>query len=264
MTGRRICEKREVFLICMTGESPTPMFPQTRWTLLRRVRAGNETEARAALETLCRAYWQPLYCVARQKKLPVHDAQDAVQGFFESLLRRETFCAADEQAGRLRSLLLGAFDNYCVQQWQKANRQKRGGGAEHVEISEFIFNAEEAERHFQNSDAGGGSVEALYNREWANAVLERSLQALCDDYTRRGWHERYHLLLGPLLQQDDASSLEQLAVRADMNASSLRVNLHRMRGHYRDHIERELATTIDSDDPALIREEMAELFKAFT
>ena len=247
----------------MTGESPTPLFPPTRWTLLRRVRAGNETEAQAALETLCRAYWHPLYCVARQKQFPVHDAKDAVQGFFESLLRRETFCAVDEAVGRLRHLLLGAFDNYCAQQWQKANRLKRGGGAEHVEITAF-FNAEEAERQFLRADSGCDSAEVLYNREWAKAVLARSLQALRDDYARRGWQDRYDLLVGPLLQQDDAISLEQLAVRAGMTAGALRVTLHRMRGHYRDLIERELAATIDSDDPALIREEMAELFKAFT
>jgi hypothetical protein len=36
-----------------------------------------------------------------------------------------------------------------------------------------------------------------------------------------------------------------------------------MRGHFRDLIERELALTLDSDDPKLIREELAELFKAF-
>ncbi len=248
---------------CMSGVSATPLFPPTRWTLLQRARSGSAEEVRAALETLCQAYWPPLYCVARQKRLSEHDAQDAIQGFFESLLRRETFCAVDEEAGRLRSLLLGAFDNYCVQQWQKANRQKRGGGAEHVEIAEFVFNAEEAERQFQRSGAGDDSVEALYNREWANAVLERSLRALQDDYARRGWQERYQLLEAPLLQKDDADSLDQLAARAGMTAGALRVNLHRMRGHYRDQIERELATTIDSNDPKLIREEMAELFKAF-
>ncbi len=126
-----------------------------------------------------------------------------------------------------------------------------------------VFNAEEAERQFQISGAGGDTLEALYNREWANAVLESSLRALQDDYDKRGWLERYQLLVAPLLQQDDADSLEQLAARAGMTAGALRVNLHRMRGHYRDQIERELATTIDSNDPKLIREEMTELFKAF-
>ena len=247
----------------MSGVSSTPLFPPTRWTLLQRVRSGTAEEVRAALETLCRAYWHPLYCVARQKSLPVHDSQDAVQGFFESLLRRETLCTADETSGKLRYLLLGAFDNYCAQQWQRAKRLKRGGGADHVEFAEF-FNTDEAERHYLKSHPASDDLETIYNQQWAHAVLERSLGALRDDYARRGWQERYNLLEAPLLQKDDADSLDQLAARAGMTAGALRVNLHRMRGHYRDQIERELATTIDSDDPKLIREEMAELFKAFT
>jgi RNA polymerase sigma-70 factor (ECF subfamily) len=225
------------------------------------VRDGSEREAREALEILCRAYWQPLYSVARHRQLSVHDAQDAVQGFFESVLRRETFSTADETAGKLRQLLLRAFDNFCAQQWARTNRQKRGGGAEHVELT-ACFDSSKAERRFQKSGATATSIETLYNREWATSVLERGLEALRSDYAERGWQERYDLLVGPLLQQDE-SSLVQLSANVGQSAGNLRVSLHRMRGHFRDKIERELATTLDTDDPALIREEMAELFKAF-
>lgn len=58
--------------------APNPLFPATRWTLLQRVTEGSQEEAQAALDTLCRAYWQPLYCVARQRQMSTHDAQDAV------------------------------------------------------------------------------------------------------------------------------------------------------------------------------------------
>ncbi len=241
---------------------PTSSFPNTRWTLLHRVRAGSEAEAREALETLCRAYWQPLYRVARRSGLTEHDAQDAVQGFFESLLRRETFSTANETVGKLRQLLLSAFDNYCTQQWYRARRQKRGSGAEHVEFTAFV-NAGQAEQRFIEADAGSASIEVLYNREWATALLERSLEALRSEYARRGWQERYDMLVGPLLQQDDAEGMAELAARSGTTAGALRVVLYRMRGHYRDKIERELATALDTDDPALIRAELAELFKAF-
>lgn len=239
------------------------IFPSTRWTLLHRVRAGTEAEARAALEILCCAYWPPLYFVARQKQLSQHDAQDTVQGFFESLLRRESFTTADKTMGKLRTFLLRAFDNYCTQQWTKANRQKRGSSAEHVELGGHI-DSDKAEQRFLKTSADCLSIEALYNREWAQSVLERSLEALRADYASRGWLERYDLLVGALLLQDDEGSLVQLAARANMTAGALRVTLHRMRGYYRDKIERELAATLDTDDPKEIREEMAELFKAFS
>ena len=235
------------------------LFPKTRWTLLQRVRSGSGEEARAALETLCRAYWYPLYSVARQKQLSEHDAQDAVQGFFESILRRDTFSTADESVGKLRQLLLRAFDNYCGQQWHRANRQKRGGGVEHV----VFIDAAQAEHLYLKSQDRSISIETLYNRAWASAVMERSLQALRDDYIQRGWQDRYDMLVGVLLQKGDDDNLAALAASQGITAGALRVNLHRMRGHYRDKIERELAVTLNTDDPRLIREEMAELLKAF-
>lgn len=223
---------------------------------------GTSEEKSAALNILCRAYWYPLYIVARRKQLSEHDAQDAVQAFFESVLRLETFCAADESSGKLRQLLLGCFNNYCAQQRLKASRQKRGGGAEHIEFTEAIDTALAEQRYLQ-ADAGA-SIEVLYNRAWAGAVMERSLNALREDYLKRGWQERYNLLVGPLLQANEDTSLAQIAASTGTAAGTLRVTLHRMRAHYRDKIERELAETLGTDDPLLIREEMVELFKAFS
>ncbi|MDB6120160.1 MAG: hypothetical protein JWO08_3941 [Verrucomicrobiaceae bacterium] len=244
-------------------EPSASLFPSTQWSLLHRLCKGSEEEARAALNVLCRAYWQPLYCVARQKAFGQHDAQDLVQGFFECMLRRETFTQADESTGKLRGLLLCAFNNYCGQQRQRANRQKRGGGAEHIPVAEFM-DADAAEQLYLTPGTAGLSVETLYNRQWAGAVLEHSLEALRNDYAERGWLDRYDLLVGPLLQEHDDASLVQIAARTGTTAGALRLTLHRMRRHYRDKIEQELAATLDTDDPRLIREEMVELFKAFT
>ncbi len=245
----------------MSSPSPT-LFPATRWSLLQRVREGSGEEKRAALEILCRAYWYPLYIVARRKQLNEHDAQDAVQGFFERVLRMEIFSSADEATGKLRQLLLGCFNNHCGQQQIKAARQKRGGGADHVEFTEAI-SAKVAEQRYQQADTAA-SIEVLYNRAWAGTVMERGLHALRDDYLKRGWQERYDLLVGTLLQANEDTSLVQIAASNGTNPGALRVTLHRMRAHYRDKIERELAETLGTDDPLLIREEMVELFKAFS
>lgn len=246
----------------MANPSSDTLFPSTRWSLLQILREGSEEEALAALEALCRAYWQPLYCVARRRPLSEHDAQDAVQGFFESILRRETFAVAAEADGKLRQLLLASFENFCNQQWQKATRQKRGGGAEHVPLP-AAMDSRAAEQVFHRSDPGQ-SLEVLYTREWANALLGRALEALRADYEKRGWLERYELLLGPLIQPGDESRLVDLAAGAGMTAGALRVMLHRMRAHYRSNIEREISETIGSDDPVAIRAEMQELFQAFS
>jgi RNA polymerase sigma-70 factor (ECF subfamily) len=241
--------------------STADLFPLTRWSLLQRVRNGTPEEAQAALEILCRAYWHPLYCVARRRQLNEQDAQDAVQGFLVSILRRETFATADSSIGKLRHLLLKAFENFCGQQWAHSTRQKRGGGAEHVALNELIDTGK-AEESYLKADASL-TIELLYQRAWANAVLERSLARLREDYTRRGWQDRFELLVAPLLQQDDETKLTDLAAKVGTTPGALRVTLHRMRGHYREMIEHEVASTLETDDPRLIREELAELFKAF-
>jgi RNA polymerase sigma-70 factor (ECF subfamily) len=156
----------------MAAAEPS-LFPPTRWTLVERVRAGAGREAQDALEILCRAYWQPLYCVARGRGFAEADAKDAVQGFFECLLRRETFGTAEESAGRLRNFLLGAFGHYCVQQWRKAACQKRGGTREHVSLDD-VERPADLERKFLHSAGQDLTPEVLYKREWATAVLERS------------------------------------------------------------------------------------------
>lgn len=226
------------------------------------LRNGSPDDHRAALDQICRAYWSPLYFVARSKQYDTHDAQDLVQGFFESLLRRDALSKVDPNAGKLRQLLLRAFENYRCQQWHKTARIKRGGGVEHIQFADWM-DTEEAERHYLSSGVANGSAEAIFNKEWANSLLKRSLNALQSDYERRGWGQRFETLVALMLGKDGD---QELAVRAmevlGMSNGALRVTLHRMRRHYRDKVEREIGLTLGTEDPVQIKEEMMQLFQA--
>lgn len=239
---------------------PTTSFPATRWTLLQTLREGSADEARAALETLCQAYWFPLYVVARRKMMSQHDAEDAVQGFFLSLLRREVLVTAEEKYGRLRTLLLTAFENYCKNEWRKLNTAKRGGGVEHINLM-TLHGAET--RYLMHGGADGADMETLYNREWARAVLERSLERLKLDHERRMQSDRFDLLVGHLTQKRANVRQEDAAREVGMNPNTYRQALHRMRQEYREKIERELAVTLDTNDPEVIKMEMFALLRAF-
>ena len=53
---------------------PTPVsnqFATTQWKIVLEARDGTESQARAALESLCRAHWFPLYAYVRSRG---HDA----------------------------------------------------------------------------------------------------------------------------------------------------------------------------------------------
>jgi hypothetical protein len=56
---------------------------------------------------------------------------------------------------------------------------------------------------------------------------------------------------------------EDAAREVGMNPNTYRQALHRMRQEYREKIERELAVTLDTNDPEVIKMEMFALLRAF-
>src|SRR5437016_1930881 len=88
------------------GQSPD--FRQTRWSLVRRAAGVDSPESREALESLCRAYWFPIYAFVRRQGHSPPDAQDLTQDFFARLLVANSIARADPQLGRFRTFLLGA------------------------------------------------------------------------------------------------------------------------------------------------------------
>ena len=64
-----------------------------------------------ALDTLCRAYWYPLYAYVRPRGHDETDTQDLTQEFFHRLLKGDWLAQADPERGRFRSFLLGAMNH---------------------------------------------------------------------------------------------------------------------------------------------------------
>ena len=56
-----------------TPEQPKGWFTTTHWSVVLLAR---DDDDRAALETLCRDYWRPLYVLARRFGHSQHDAED--------------------------------------------------------------------------------------------------------------------------------------------------------------------------------------------
>lgn len=65
-----------------------PAFVTTHWSIVLAAQDKNSPRCAEALETLCRAYWYPLYAYVRRCGQSPHDAQDLTQGFFCCLLEK--------------------------------------------------------------------------------------------------------------------------------------------------------------------------------
>ena len=71
-----------------TSRAQPQVFPHTRWSVVLAATQQPSPEAEAALETICRAYWYPLYAFVRRSGQSPPDAQDLTQEFFRHLLEK--------------------------------------------------------------------------------------------------------------------------------------------------------------------------------
>ena len=118
-------------------------FPATRWSVIDAVKSQDPAGQTRALDTLCAAYWKPVYKYVRLRwNRPAEDAQDLTQGFFTELLERDLLAKYDPARSKLRTYLRLCADSFVINQEKAASRQKRGGNASHVALD---FQAAEAE-----------------------------------------------------------------------------------------------------------------------
>ena len=146
----------------MTDSNQSSSFPTTRWTLVAALKSESEGQAQAAMGQLCQTYWYPLYAFVRRKGYSAEDAEDLTQGFFQNLISHESLSSAAQEKGKLRSFLLGSLKNFLASQYQRDNRQKRGGG-QHV----LSIDQEMAEHRYQNEPSDNMTPEVLFDRRWA-------------------------------------------------------------------------------------------------
>src|SRR5690349_21634078 len=109
-------------------------FATTHWSVVLAAGHSSVPGAQEALETLCRAYWYPLYVYVRRQGYSSEDAQDLTQEFFARLLEKNSLVKADRDRGKFRTFLLGSLKNFLVNEWKRAGRLKRGGGLEFLSI----------------------------------------------------------------------------------------------------------------------------------
>ena len=103
-------------------------FPPTRRSVIEAVASMDAEDRERALESLCRAYWKPIYKYIRLRwNRPRDEAQDLTQGFFVELLERALLEKFDMQKGRLRTYLRVCVDSF-VSNEDKAGRVRSAEG----------------------------------------------------------------------------------------------------------------------------------------
>jgi len=231
-------------------------FQTTRWSIV--VAAAGEEGApaeREALESLCGAYWYPLYAFARRRGSDAHEAQDHVQGFFSVLLEKGYLRDADRERGRFRTFLIAAFRHFVSKEREKARALKRGGGRKRLSLD-----FERGEERYSLEPADDRTPEVVFERRWALTLLDRVLELLREEHRAAGRLDLFDAL-SPFLAGGSPLPTHRAAGEAlGMSEGAVKVAVHRLRRKYRDTLRAEIARTVA--DPADVDAEIRHLMEA--
>ena len=241
----------------ISGNTPGDIFATTRWTVV--LSAGNTGTplAEDALEELCRTYWFPLYAYVRRRGHAKEDAEDLTQAFFARFLEKNYLHGLSAERGRFRAFLLAALKHFLANEWDKSQRQKRGGHASHLSLD-----WQSAHTQFQIADASAAAPDKAFDREWAIALLGKVIERLSAECSAEGRTLQFETLKPFLTAGKGALSHADAAKALGIDEGAVRVAVHRLRKRYRSLLRDEIAHTLA--DPAQVEEEMRTLFGAFT
>lgn len=229
-------------------------FVSTHWSVVLAAGHDSSPDAHAALEQLCRAYWPPLYAFVRRQGHGPEEAQDLTQAFFLHLLDHDALAGVDRSKGRFRSFLLTSFKHLMANEWRRAHTRKRGGAAL------FSLDAKWGEERYQVEIADTLTPDKLFDRRWAETLLERVLLRVRDEWNARDQQQRFDELKVFLVERRGTVPVAEVAARLGLTVPALRSLLYRLRQSYRTVFLQEIAQTVAA--PEEIEDEVRHLLAA--
>jgi RNA polymerase sigma-70 factor (ECF subfamily) len=230
-------------------------FDTTRWSVIAAARGPDPDAARAALSTLCEAYWYPLYAFIRRWGADPEAARDLTQAFFTSLLERRDIEQVRPERGRFRTFLLASAKHFLLNEAARSRAAKRGGG-----VSPLPLAFDEAEGRYQGEPADVTTPETLYERRWALTLVERALAALRTEWAARGRVAEFDVLKASLLGEGPPGGYSAAAKQLGTTEGAVKVAVHRLRKAFRTTLRGAIGETVS--DPADVDEELKYLERA--
>jgi RNA polymerase sigma-70 factor (ECF subfamily) len=219
----------------------SPAFVTTRWSMVCSAATAKSPAQSRALEDLCRAYWRPLYAYVRRTGAAPDDARDLTQAFFARLLERGTLAQARAERGRFRTFLLTALQNFLADKYDQTQALKRGGGVSFLELD-----TRSVEADYQAEFATGPTPDAVFDRQWAAAVLDRAVARLREEFAAHGRERVFDCLKGFMLVDGEPEQFHAACAAAGITLNNGRVTLHRLRARFPALVREEVAQTVSS------------------
>jgi RNA polymerase sigma-70 factor (ECF subfamily) len=155
----------------------------------------------------------------------------------------------DRSKGKFRSFLLASMKHLLANEWKSAHRHKRGGGAPH-----FSLDAAAAEDRYQLDPVDDLTPDRIFERRWAETVIDAVTRRLQEEFARAGQTERFEGLKLFLLADEELVSYAEVATRLNLTEAAVRSAIHRARQRYGELLREEIAQTVT--EPREMEEEL--------
>src|SRR5262245_37534295 len=217
-------------------------FPETRHSVIERVRDADEDRRREAFGDLVTGYWKPVYKHLRLTwRLADEDAQDVTQAFFSDAFQKAWLEKYEPDKARFRTFVRLCADRFVMNWKQAATRAKRGGPA----AAPLDFEA--AERELAELSAPP-DAEDFFRQEFVRALFERALGEMRREFEADG--RTAHLTIFDRYDLDpaDGVSYADLARELSLTTSQVTNYLALARRSFRSHALAALASLTGSRD----------------
>jgi DNA-directed RNA polymerase specialized sigma24 family protein len=222
-------------------------FATTHWSVVLAAGDSASPDSNEALEKLCQTYWYPLYAFVRRDGHAPEDAKDLTQAFFERFLEKHYVKAVLQERGRFRTFLLTVLRRFLCDQFDCATALKRGGRMYRVPMDGL-----DAEARYNQAKAVCEGSEEMFDRAWAETVVQSSLERLRADYAAAGQGSAFDELKVYLSQPANRAAYAASGRRLGLSADAVAMAVMRMRRRYRAAVRAEVANTVST--PAEIDE----------
>ncbi len=151
--------------------------------------------------------------------------------------------------GKFRSFLLAYLKNFLSEQRRKVGAQKRGGGCVFISLNEPA-----GEDGYLLEPVDDLTPDQVFERRWAQAIMQRGLDRLREEYAARGQTALFELLQDYQPREAGGLSYAQLGAGLGLTEAAVKSGVQRMRQRHRELLREEIAQTVTR--PEEIEEEL--------
>ncbi len=229
-------------------------FPQTRVSVLERIRSGDAPTRARAYDALVGSYWKPVYKYLRVRwRLAAHDAEDTTQAFLAAAFEKQFFDRFDPSLARFRTFLRVCVDRFVQNQFKAESRQKRGGGLHPLPLD---FETAEGELA-RYEPAVPANHDEFFQQELVRSLFARAVEQVREDCRQSGRTTHLELFERYDLAGETGLTYAALAGEFDLPVSQVTNYLALVRRLFRTAVLDQLRQLTASDEE--FREEAKEL-----